>query len=200
MSGPDQTFGARWSRELDEAAGAIEAIRGSLAVVELIADSLVDVLRNGGSILACGNGGSALAAQHFAAELMGHFQHERRPLRGLALAPDAGLITAIANDYSYDKVFSRQVDGLGTPNDALLALSTSGGSANVLAAVRRAREIGMLTVGFCGGDGGELARLTEHAVIIPIADTARVQEGHLVLIHLISQRLDEVFASEAGSR
>jgi D-sedoheptulose 7-phosphate isomerase len=189
----DSDIGSRWLLELDQAASAVEAIRGSLDQVERVADVLVGVLRQGGCVFACGNGGSALAAQHFAAELVAHFRRDRPPLRGLALTADPGVLTAIANDFEYDAVFSRQVQALGTVRDALLAFSTSGTSPNVLGAVRAAREIGMVTVGFCGGDGGELGRLTDHTLVIPIAETARVQEGNLTLIHLICEHIDAEF-------
>ena len=122
------------------------------------------------------------------------FQLEPRPPRGLELTPDAGLITAIANDYRYDEIFSRQTETLGTPKDAILAFSTSGKSANVLAAVRAPRSNGMLTVAFSGGDGGDLARLTAHAV--QIADTGQVQEGRVMLSHLISEQFDATFEAD----
>lgn len=191
---------SRWVVALDEAAMAVSAIRGSLDQVEQVADVLVGVLRQGGSVLACGNGGSALAAQHFAAELVAHFRLDRPPLRGMALASDAGLATAITNDFDFDSLFSRQIRGFGTPRDALLAFSTSGASPNVLDAVRTAREMGMVTVAFSGGDGGELGRLANHALVIPIADTARVQEGHLMLIHLICEHIDVQFENAASPR
>lgn len=194
MTGSDAGIQSRWLRELDDSGRALDAVRASLEEIEQVAESLVAVLRRGGTVLACGNGGSALAAQHFAAEMVGHFRRARGPLRSIALPADGGLVTAIGNDYAFDQIFSRQVQGLGSVNDALLAFSTSGRSPNVLAAVRAAREIGMLSVGFSGGNGGELASLVDHALVIPIDDTARIQEGHLLILHLISERIDAAFA------
>ena len=156
------------------------------------------VLADGGCIFACGNGGSALAAQHFTAELVAHFRRDRPPVRGVSLTPDTGLLTAIANDYEFEQIFSRQIEGLATAKDALLAFSTSGRSPNILAAVRTARLVGARTVAMTGRDGGQLAGLVDHALIVPSMETARVQEGHLILIHLICERIDAAFSGAEG--
>jgi D-sedoheptulose 7-phosphate isomerase len=186
----------RWRLELGQAATVIDGIRGSLDQVERIADALVGALAAGGCIFTCGNGGSALAAQHFTAELVAHFRRERPPVRGVALTADAGLLTAIANDHDFDQIFSRQVRGLLTSRDVLLAFSTSGRSPNVLAAVRAACDIGAMTVAFTGGEGGQLAPMVDHALIVRESETARIQEGHLILIHLICEHIDAAFSPD----
>ena len=144
---------------------------------------LLRTLQNGGKILICGNGGSAGDAQHFAAEIIGRFERERRAFPAIALTTDSSILTAIANDYDYTQVFSRQVEGLGAKPDILVGISTSGRSANVIAAVKKARAIGMGSIGLLGKDGGELKALVDEAVVIPDATTARIQEGHIFILH-----------------
>lgn len=183
-----------WLEELNHTARMVEAIAGTLDDLEHAAEVMVATLRGGGRILTCGNGGSALEAQHLASELVGHFRRDRRPLPALALSADAGVVTAIANDYGYERLFSRQLQGLGGSLDALVAFSTSGKSANVLGAVRAAREVGMKTIAFTGGDGGELGPLVDISLVVPEWDTARVQEGHLVLLHLLCELMDREFS------
>ncbi|HVB49759.1 MAG TPA: phosphoheptose isomerase [Burkholderiales bacterium] len=150
-------------------------------------------LRAGGKILACGNGGSAADAQHFAAELVNRFMIERAPLAGLALTTDSSTLTSIANDYSYEEVFAKQVRALGRAGDVLLAISTSGNSANVVAAMRAAREQGLRSVALTGRGGGRMAaqlgREDVH-VCVPDADTARTQEVHLLVLHCLCDGID----------
>lgn len=189
---------SRWRDELDQAARVVDGIRDSLDRLEVVSAALVEVLSRGGCIYTCGNGGSALAAQHFTAELVAHFRRERPPVRGVALTADAGLLTAIANDHDFEQIFSRQVRGLVTPRDAVLAFSTSGRSANVVAAVQAACEIGALTVAFTGGDGGALIGMVDHALVVGEDETARIQEGHLILIHLICEHIDRAFSPDQG--
>jgi len=190
MIEPGSATAMLWRDELTQASRVVDGIRGSLGQLERVARVLVDVLRDGGCIFTCGNGGSALAAQHFTAELLAHYRRDRPAVRSVALTADAGLVTAIGNDYSFDQIFSRQIMGLVTPRDAVLGFSTSGRSANIVRAIQAAREIGAVTVGFGGGDGGEVAGLVDHALVIPVAETARVQEGHLILTHLICEWID----------
>jgi D-sedoheptulose 7-phosphate isomerase len=186
----------RWNEDLDGVEHVLVALRDTLQDVEEVCRLFVDVLRSGGTIFACGNGGSALEAQHFAAELVGHFRHDRGPLRCVALSADVGVITAIANDFDYRQVFARQLSGLAEPRDALLAFSTSGSSANVVEAVRAARAIGMRSIVLTGGDGGVLATEADRALVIRGADTQRAQEVHLLLVHLIAEYIDDVFAGD----
>jgi D-sedoheptulose 7-phosphate isomerase len=150
-------------------------------------------LSNGNKILACGNGGSAADCQHFAAELVGRFERERFPLPAIALTTDTSILTAVGNDYSYKEIFSKQVQAFGQAGDVLLAISTSGNSANVLAAVEAALEREMRIVALTGKDGGALAKLLTDADVhinVPHARTARIQEVHLVTIHCICDGID----------
>ena len=167
---------ANYERLLDDA----DAIAGA-------ADAVVAAYRGGGKLLVFGNGGSAADAQHIAAEFVGRFQRDRDPLPALALATNASSITAIANDYGFEQVFARQLAGLGAEGDVALALSTSGRSANVLEAVRIARDMGLVTIALTGHDGGELPGLCDHCIVVRSADTPRIQEGHLVVFHLLCE-------------
>jgi D-sedoheptulose 7-phosphate isomerase len=154
---------------------------------------MVASLRAGGKILACGNGGSAADAQHFAAELVNRFERERPPLAGLALTTDSSALTSIANDYSYEQVFEKQLRALGRKGDVLLAISTSGGSANVVAAMRAARELGLRIVALTGNGGGRMAaELSEEDVhvCVPHKRTMRIQEVHLLVLHCLCDGID----------
>jgi D-sedoheptulose 7-phosphate isomerase len=157
--------------------------------IELMAASL----RAGGKILACGNGGSAADAQHFAAELVNRFERERPPLASIALTTDSSTLTSIANDYSYEQVFEKQLRALGRKGDLLLAISTSGNSANVVAAMRAARELGLRIVALTGNGGGrmaaELAAEDVH-VCVPHTRTMRIQEVHLLVLHCLCDGID----------
>ena len=159
-------------------------------------------LSNGNKILACGNGGSAADCQHFAAELVGRFERERFPLPAMALTTDTSIMTAIGNDYSYREIFSKQVQAFGQAGDILLAISTSGNSANVLAAVEAALEREMRVVLLTGKDGGDIARLLTDAdvnICVPHTRTARIQEVHLVTIHCICDGIDvALFGGDAN--
>jgi D-sedoheptulose 7-phosphate isomerase len=157
------------------------------------AQDLVERLRRGCKVLVCGNGGSAADAQHFAAELTGRYLKERRALAAIALTTDTSALTAIGNDYSYDYIFARQVEALGRPGDVLVGISTSGNSANVIAAVESARALGVRTVGILGRDGGRLANLVDDALIVPSQVTARIQEIHEMVFHFWCEALDEAF-------
>ena len=147
-------------------------------------------LNTGNKIMLCGNGGSAADAQHIAAELIGRFKKERDPLSAIALTTDTSILTCVGNDYSYDEIFSRQVRGLAKPGDVLIAISTSGNSANVVAAVLAARERGCMTVALVGNTGGKLGPLCHHALIVPSADTARIQEVHILIGHILCELLE----------
>ena len=152
-------------------------------------------LRAGGKILACGNGGSAADAQHFAAELVNRFERERAPLAALALTTDSSTLTSIANDYGYEQVFAKQLRALGRKGDVLLAISTSGNSASVVAAMRTARELGLRIVALTGNGGGrmaaELAAEDVH-VCVPHKRTMRIQEVHLLALHCLCDGIDTV--------
>jgi D-sedoheptulose 7-phosphate isomerase len=154
---------------------------------------LADSLRQGGKVLACGNGGSAADAQHFAAELVNRFEMERPPLAGIALTTDSSNLTSIANDYAWVQVFSKQVRALGRRGDVLLAISTSGNSANVLEAVGAAHELGVRVIGLTGNGGGKMAALLgpdDVHVCVPHKTTARIQEVHLLALHCMCDAID----------
>jgi len=160
---------------------------------------MFNALSNGNKVLACGNGGSAGDAQHFAAELVGRFERERFPLPGIALTTDTSIITAVGNDYSFNEIFSKQVQAFGQAGDILLAISTSGNSANVLAAVEAALEREMRIVALTGKDGGKLGQMLTDADVhinVPHSRTARIQEVHLVAIHSICDGLDVALFGE----
>ncbi len=161
------------------------------AAIELMFAALV----NDGKVLACGNGGSAADAQHFAAELVGRFEMERMGLAGIALTTDTSALTAIANDYDFNRVFSKQVEALGRSGDVLLAISTSGNSANIIAAIEAAHERDMRVVALTGKDGGQIAHiLQDHDILLNVAHqrTARIQEIHILLIHAICDGIDQL--------
>ena len=155
------------------------------AAVDQVVVTTVAALRAGGKVMLCGNGGSAADAQHWAGELVSRFHYDRPGLAALALTTDSSILTAIGNDYGYERVFARQVEALGRAGDVLYALSTSGRSPNVLAAVRAARERGIATIGFTGAEGGDLAALCDVAIRVPSGSTPHIQEGHEVLGHTI---------------
>jgi len=156
-----------------------------LESITAAAERLTACLRAGHKLLLCGNGGSAADAQHIAAELVGRYTRERPGWPAIALTTDTSALTAIGNDYGYDRIFDRQVEALGRQGDALIAISTSGNSPNVLAAVVRARAQGLYTLGFAGRDGGRLAAACDLCLTIPHDETARIQEMHITLGHIL---------------
>jgi D-sedoheptulose 7-phosphate isomerase len=149
---------------------------------------MATTLRDGSKIMLCGNGGSAADSQHIAAELTGRFIHDRRPLAAIALSTDTSALTCIANDYSFDAVFARQVEALGRAGDCLVAISTSGNSPNVLRAAETAKRIGMVVIGLLGRDGGRLATLCDLPIVVPEQSTARIQEAHIFIGHTLCGR------------
>lgn len=147
--------------------------------------------REGRKVLLFGNGGSATDASHIAAEFVGRYQRDRSPLPAMALATDMATLTCIANDYAYEEIFARQVRAHGQKGDIVIAISTSGNSPNVLKGIETARECGLLTVAWTGGSGGRLAAAAEHAFIVPSTVTARIQETHITLGHVLCELIDE---------
>lgn len=173
---------------LREAAGLFAAMAGDQALCASVARAAAMVsasLRAGGKLMLCGNGGSAADAQHWATELVGRFRHDRPGLAAIALTADGTAITALGNDYGYERVFARQVEALGRPGDVLFALSTSGRSPSILAALAAARAGGVATVGFTGARGDAMAPLCDVLLRVPHVETARIQEGHEALGHAI---------------
>jgi len=165
-------------------------------LLEKAAHALAKALKSGHKVLVFGNGGSAAEAQHLAAELVNKFSRPRKPLRAVALTTDTSTLTSIANDSSYDFVFSRQVEALGDEGDVILALSTSGTSPNIIEAVKAARKKKMLTIALTGEGGGRLCPLADFLLDVPSRSTPRIQEVHLVLLHLIAQELDDTFGAD----
>jgi D-sedoheptulose 7-phosphate isomerase len=170
------------------------ALERNLATVEKAAQAIITSLKTGGKVLLCGNGGSAADSQHIAAELIGRFQKERKSLPAIALTTDTSILTSLANDYGYDIVFSRQVEGLGKKGDVLVGISTSGSSPNVIKAVEQAKKMGLVTIALSGRDGGTLARIADIAIVVPSNNTARVQEAHIALAHAICEVVEEELA------
>ena len=156
-----------------------------------IARAMITCLKKGGKVIFCGNGGSAADSQHLAAELIGRFQKNRRALAAIALTANSSIITSLANDFGFESVFSKQIEGLAKKNDLVIAISTSGNSSNVIAAVKQARKMRVKTVSFTGGDGGKLAGLTDISLIIPSHNTARIQEAHITVGHALCQLVEE---------
>jgi D-sedoheptulose 7-phosphate isomerase len=171
----------------------LEASRSLAGPIARAAALLAEALRGGGKVLACGNGGSAADAQHFAAELINRFEIERAPLAAVALTTDTSTLTSIANDYTYEQVFSKQVRGIGRRGDVLLAISTSGNSRNVIEAVQAARDLGMRVIALTGNGGGKMAALVtaqDVHICVPHKRTARIQEVHLLVLHCLCDGID----------
>ncbi len=164
-----------------------------LTTVQQIAERMVSALKNGQRIYFCGNGGSAADAQHLAAEFSGRFYTDRRALPAEALHCNTSYLTAVANDYSYDVVYSRLIEGIANPGDILVGLSTSGNSKNIVAAFETARKNNIPTVGFTGADGGRMRTLSDYLINVPSADTPRIQESHILLGHIVCQLVEELF-------
>jgi D-sedoheptulose 7-phosphate isomerase len=161
--------------------------------------AMAECLRQGGKILSCGNGGSAGDSQHFAAELVGRFEREREPLAAIALTTDSSILTAVANDYTFDEIFSKQVRALGKPGDILFGISTSGNSKNVVAAIAAAHAKGMHVVGMTGRSGGKIASLMQSGDVLLNVDsqvTTRIQEVHLLTLHCLCDAIDNLMFGE----
>jgi len=159
--------------------------------IAILAEAVCAALEQGNKMLLYGNGGSAADAQHIAAELVGTFQRDRKPLPAISLTTNSSILTSIANDFGYEDVFARQIRALGRCGDVSIAISTSGNSANVLAGADAARDAGLLTVGMTGGDGGKLAERVEHHLNVPHTSTARVQEIHIMIGHVLCELVEE---------
>lgn len=172
-------------------AGKIQTLSGLLDQVKerhietfaVSAEIFSSALKNGNTIFWCGNGGSAAESSHLAVELIGRFKNNRRPLPSISLNADTSALTCIANDFGYDEIFARQLEGLARSGDVLVVLSTSGKSENILRALRKAKEIGVVTIALLGKGGGQALGLADHAIVIDSAETARIQEIHLLLGH-----------------
>lgn len=159
--------------------------------IEKVADLLLNTIKSGKKILLFGNGGSAADAQHIAAELSGRYKKERRGLPAVALTTDTSALTAISNDYGFDFMFSRQVEAIANEGDAVIGISTSGNSSNVLEGLKQAKKMNCSLIGFSGKDGGELSKLTDFNIIVPSDNVARIQEMHILVGHICCQIIED---------
>lgn len=197
--GTSSEAAARVREILEESAAVKRALAGeSAARVVAAAEIVAETFRNGGKLLLFGNGGSAADAQHLAGELTGRFRREREGLPAIALTANTSDLTAIGNDYAFDRVFARLVGAYGREGDAVLAISTSGNSPNVLEAVREARQRGLRTLGLTGRGGGKLAPAVDVAIVVPSDDTQRIQEAHIVVGHILCELVEEALFAPGG--
>ena len=181
-------------KELNEHLTTLDATMKSIgSSLEVAANICIDSLKQGGKILIFGNGGSAADAQHIAAELVGRYKLERKGLSAIALSTDTSSLTAIANDYGYEHVFDRQIEALANPEDVAIAISTSGNSSNVINALQLAKNIGCKSIGLSGKSGGDMNKLCDVNLVIPANDTARIQEMHILVGHIICHLIELEF-------
>lgn len=183
----------RIAHRVNEHVAAIERLRSQLPLVETIALVMIGCLKRNGRIYWAGNGGSAADSQHFAAELVGRFEKNRRGLPSISLAANTPTLTAVGNDYGFDRVFARQVEALCTAHDCLVAISTSGNSTNIVEAIRSARAVGTTTIGLTGYEGGQIRALADHCLIVPAHNTAIIQEAHALICHILCDLIEENF-------
>jgi D-sedoheptulose 7-phosphate isomerase len=188
---------------LKQSLAGLERANGDAALIATagaIASAMIAALRAGNKILLIGNGGSAADAQHIAAEIIGRYKQDRPAYAALALTTDTSALTAIANDYGFEQVFARQIEGLGQRGDVLLAISTSGRSANIVAALRTARERGLVTIGFTGSKGQSLGALCDHLLVSPSDDTPVIQQIHLTVAHGICDQIEQSMMREPARK
>lgn len=167
-----------------------------LALIETVARACVEVYRNGAKTMLAGNGGSAADAQHIAAELVGRYGFDRPSISSIALTTDSSNLTAIGNDYGYDHVFSRQLEGIGSKGDLFIGISTSGNSKNIVNAVNAAKEKGIITVGMTGEKGGAMAKLCDYCIKVPSSQTPRIQESHILIGHMLCDIIEKELFGE----
>ncbi|BDI21733.1 SIS domain-containing protein [Herbiconiux sp. L3-i23] len=191
---------ADWiDEQLSDHVATARALEALLPTVREVAARMIRSYEEGGILYTFGNGGSAADAQHFSGELIGHYKHDRRPLPAVTLTTDATVMTCIANDYSFDDAFSRQIQALAKPADVVVAFTTSGKSPNVVKGLAAARANGATTVLFAGGDGGPAKEHADYSLLVPSTTTPRIQELHTFMLHVISETLDEwALATEAA--
>ena len=186
-----------FDNHINQHLAAVQSLTALKCAIEFAGRCIADCLLQGNKVLLCGNGGSAADAQHIAAELVGRFLTERKGLPAIALTTDTSILTAVANDYGYTEIFARQVQAHARPGDVLIGISTSGNSANVLAAMGAAKQVGCTTIGLLGRDGGELGRLVDQAITVPAPQTAAIQECHILIGHLWCAMVDAALATKA---
>jgi D-sedoheptulose 7-phosphate isomerase len=182
-----------FEKSLARSVGTLESLAQIKPAIEAAADLIVGTLRRGGKLLVCGNGGSSAEASHFATELVGRFEANRRPLPAVALASDGALVTCIGNDFGFEQVFARQIAGLARPGDLVVAITSSGRSPNIIAALKEATRLGVETLALLGRDGGAAKGLATCELHVPGAAGGPAQESHLFLIHYFCERIDREF-------
>ncbi len=173
-----------------------EILRNQIDQIYDIAQIMIDALKKDGKVIVFGNGGSASDSQHIAAELVGRFKKDRSALAGIALTTNTSILTSLANDYGYDVVFARQVEALGNKNDVVLGISTSGKAKNVALGIKQAKKMGIKTVALSGGDGGEIVKLADVSLVVPSKITARIQEAHITIAHIICEMIEQELCQE----
>jgi len=173
-----------------------EILRNQIDSILQIAVLMIDCLKKDGKVIVFGNGGSAGDSQHIAAELVGRFKKDRSALAGIALTTNTSILTSLANDYGYDVVFARQVEALGKKNDVVLGISTSGKAKNVALGIKQAKKMGIKTVALSGGDGGEVVKLADVSLLVPSKVTARIQEAHITIAHIICEMIEQELCQE----
>ncbi|MFH0791470.1 MAG: D-sedoheptulose 7-phosphate isomerase [Candidatus Omnitrophota bacterium] len=173
-----------------------EVLRSYVGEIKDIADLVIDCLKKDGKIILFGNGGSASDCQHIAAEFIGRFKKDRTALAAVALTTNTSVLTSLANDYGYETVFARQVEALGRKNDIVIGISTSGKAKNVALGIKQAKKNGLKTIIFTGGDGGEIVKLADVSFVVPSSVTARIQEVHITVGHIICELVEELLCQE----
>jgi D-sedoheptulose 7-phosphate isomerase len=176
----------------DAARSVAEAVERVSADVAPLIEAVVTTFRNGNKVLICGNGGSAADAQHMAAEFVNRFKIDRPPLAAIALTTDSSILTSIGNDFSFHEIFSKQVEALGKPGDLFIGITTSGNSPNIIRALQAAKQKGLTTAALLGRDGGKARPIADIAIVVPLEDTARIQEVHLMIEHAVCEITDEI--------
>jgi D-sedoheptulose 7-phosphate isomerase len=173
-----------------------ELLRSNIGQIKDIADLMIESLKKNGKVILFGNGGSAADSQHIAAEFVGRFKKDRSALAAIALTTNTSIITSLANDYGYEVVFAKQIEALGQKNDIAVGISTSGKAKNVALGIKQAKKMGIRTVALVGGDGGELAKLADTSLVVPSSVTARVQEAHITIGHIICELVEQTLCQE----
>jgi D-sedoheptulose 7-phosphate isomerase len=182
-----------FEKSLEETVRTLQSLAGIRPAIDAAAELITSTLRGGGKLLICGNGGSAAEASHFATELVGRFDGKRRSLPAIALSSDGSLVSCIGNDFGFEQVFSRQIEGLAKPGDLVVAITSSGNSPNVVAALHEAKRLGVKTVAFLGRGGGNARGLATCELLVPGNRGASAQESHLFLIHYFCEIIDSTF-------
>lgn len=171
-----------------------ELLRSSIIQILDIAELAIECLKKNGKVILFGNGGSAADSQHIAAELVGRFKKDRSAIAAVALTTNTSILTSLANDYGYEVVFAKQIEALGQKNDIAIGISTSGKAKNVAAGIKQAKKMGIKTVALTGGDGGDLAKLADVSLLVPSAITARIQEAHITIGHIICELIEQALS------